>query len=1559
MHKVRTMKSVCLVATLAACITQGYGVELDPTTGPTDAASQMRTLGEIYTKLDTGATSAKQTTFTEPSAGPAVTGKTLDEIYAKTPTIDDTNGADPSEVVSGKVYWGLRNGAWGLQTGTSVLPTLQPSFLGSDGQLIIVIPDGLYTDNKAVTAVDADLVAGNIASGTDVFGVTGTALVATGDAAAANVLTGKSFSNTGAVGVAGSMVNVGAQAITPNASAQVITAGYHNGSGSVAGDADLVAENIADGTDVFGVTGTAVIATGLVNVGAQSITPSASSQAIAKGSHNGLGSVAGDADLVAGNIASGTDVFGVTGTALVATGDAAAAHVLTGKSFSNIGAVGVSGSMANIGTQSITPSTVSQGITAGYHNGSGSVAGDADLVAGNIASGTDVFGVTGTALVATGDAAAANVLTGKSFSNAGAVGVSGSMVNVGAQAITPSASSQTITEGYHNGSGSVAGDADLVAGNIASGTDVFGVTGTALVATGDAAAANVLTGTSFSNAGAVGVAGSMVNVGAQAITPSASSQVITEGYHNGSGSVAGDADLVAGNIASGTDVFGVTGTALVATGDAAAAHVLTGKSFSNVSAVGVAGSMVNVGAQAITPSASSQVITEGYHNGSGSVAGDADLVAGNIANGTDVFGVTGTALVATGDAAAANVLTGKSFSNVGAVGISGSMVNVGAQAITPSSSSQTITEGYHNGSGSVAGDADLVAGNIASGTDVFGVTGTALVATGDATAANVLTGKSFSNVGAVSVSGSMVNVGAQAITPSSSSQTITEGYHNGSGSVAGDADLVAGNIANGTDVFGVTGTALVATGDAAAANVLTGKSFSNVGAVGVSGSMVNVGAQAITPSASSQAITAGYHNGSGSVAGDADLVAGNIANGIDVFGVTGTALVATGDAAAANVLTGKSFSNASAVGVSGSMVNVGAQAITPSTSSQTITEGYHNGSGSVAGDADLVAGNIASGTDVFGVTGTALVATGDAAAANVLTGKSFSNASAVGVSGSIVNVGVQAITPSTSSQTITAGYHNGSGSVAGDADLVAGNIASGTDIFAVTGTALVATGDAAAANVLTGKSFSHAGAVGVSGSMVNVGAQAITPSTSSQTITTGYHNGSGSVAGDVDLVAGNIASGTDVFGVTGTALVATGDAVAANVLTGKSFSNVGAVGVSGSMVNVGAQSITPSTSSQTITTGYHNGSGSVAGDADLVAGNIANGTDVFGVTGTALVATGDAAAANVLTGKSFSNVGAVGVSGSMVNVGAQSITPSTSSQTITAGYHNGSGSVAGDADLVAGNIASGTDVFGVTGTALVATGDAAAANVLTGKSFSHAGAVGVSGSMVNVGAQAITPSASSQAITAGYHNGSGSVAGDADLVAANIKKDTVLFGVTGTYQGSVDILATGQTVANSTAGRDDGALEVGTPHASPRFSDNGDGTVTDNSTGLIWLADTNTGSKTWENALTYCNALANGTAGLTDGSSAGDWRLPNANELRSICHYEYNNPAISNDAGSGQWTSGAGSTFTGVQTGGKYWSSTTTASLSSSAWYMNTNYADVNHTAKTNSNYVWPVRGGQ
>lgn len=165
----------------------------------------------------------------------------------------------------------------------------------------------------------------------------------------------------------------------------------------------------------------------------------------------------------------------------------------------------------------------------------------------------------------------------------------------------------------------------------------------------------------------------------------------------------------------------------------------------------------------------------------------------------------------------------------------------------------------------------------------------------------------------------------------------------------------------------------------------------------------------------------------------------------------------------------------------------------------------------------------------------------------------------------------------------------------------------------------------------------------------------------------------------------------------------------------------------------------------------------------------------------------------------------------------------------------------------------------------------------------------------------------------------------------------------------------------------DGALQKGVTWPNPRFTDNENGTVTDNLTGLIWLKNANCtdtvggvdkseGNLSWANALTWCNNLASGSCGLSDNSVAGDWRLPNRFELESLLDLRYCAPALSNRAGTGQWSSG--DAFTGVLPL-NYWSSSTTASNTSFAFLIDLCDGYINAGTSPLTFSVWPVRGGQ
>jgi hypothetical protein len=157
---------------------------------------------------------------------------------------------------------------------------------------------------------------------------------------------------------------------------------------------------------------------------------------------------------------------------------------------------------------------------------------------------------------------------------------------------------------------------------------------------------------------------------------------------------------------------------------------------------------------------------------------------------------------------------------------------------------------------------------------------------------------------------------------------------------------------------------------------------------------------------------------------------------------------------------------------------------------------------------------------------------------------------------------------------------------------------------------------------------------------------------------------------------------------------------------------------------------------------------------------------------------------------------------------------------------------------------------------------------------------------------------------------------------------------------------TGQEIDCTGTGQD-GDLQKGLDWPNPRFTDNGDGTVRDNLTNLIWLKDANCfNPRTWNQALSDCNGLADGSCGLTDGSNAGDWRLPNRFELESLLDMSNYGSALP-----------SGHPFSYV--GGYYWSSTTTVATGmvyNYAWVMLIYSGSLHYGLKTDLYVVWPVR---
>jgi hypothetical protein len=151
-------------------------------------------------------------------------------------------------------------------------------------------------------------------------------------------------------------------------------------------------------------------------------------------------------------------------------------------------------------------------------------------------------------------------------------------------------------------------------------------------------------------------------------------------------------------------------------------------------------------------------------------------------------------------------------------------------------------------------------------------------------------------------------------------------------------------------------------------------------------------------------------------------------------------------------------------------------------------------------------------------------------------------------------------------------------------------------------------------------------------------------------------------------------------------------------------------------------------------------------------------------------------------------------------------------------------------------------------------------------------------------------------------------------------------------------LKTGQTTVYTT--NDDGTYQAGNP-SSPRFVDNGDGTITDMATGLMWVKDPSAVSGI--NSTYDFSGCITAAEGLTYAGNS-DWRLPNINELASIVNYGANSPAkYSAFESLSNW----------------YQSSTTKNSDSANAWRVNMADGTINPDfAKVNFAAIRPVRGG-
>ena len=133
----------------------------------------------------------------------------------------------------------------------------------------------------------------------------------------------------------------------------------------------------------------------------------------------------------------------------------------------------------------------------------------------------------------------------------------------------------------------------------------------------------------------------------------------------------------------------------------------------------------------------------------------------------------------------------------------------------------------------------------------------------------------------------------------------------------------------------------------------------------------------------------------------------------------------------------------------------------------------------------------------------------------------------------------------------------------------------------------------------------------------------------------------------------------------------------------------------------------------------------------------------------------------------------------------------------------------------------------------------------------------------------------------------------------------------------------------------------------PRFTDNDDGTITDNLTRLVWLKNASCWqAQHWFSALDAAYNLKDGDCGLSDNSVIGDWRVPNRNELLSLVDVSIGNPCFPPPFEK-MWE-------------GRYWTSITAINyFSQQAWVLFPWDGSVSYAHKTfDYYYLLPVRSG-
>ncbi|MDM8559094.1 DUF1566 domain-containing protein [Candidatus Parabeggiatoa sp. HSG14] len=947
-------------------------------------------------------------------------------------------------------------------------------------------------------------------------------------------------------------------------------------------------------------------------------------------------------------------------------------------------------------------------------------------------------------------------------------------------------------------------------------------------------------------------------------------------------------------------------------------------------------------------------IPDGFYSGDKkATANDTQLSAANIKSGVTIFGVSGDLNVVdtrSGDTVASDIRKGKK------AWVDGSEVTGIMPTQTFSETSTTVNAGYYDATTLESVDSDLIANNIKSGTTLFGISGESNIVdthSGDAIAADLKNGKK------AWVDGSEITGAMPTQILSDTNKRVKQGYYDATTLDAVDSDLTFSNIKSGITLFGITGDPNVVntqSGDVIATDIKEGKK------AWVRGNEVTGAMPIKNLSDTSTTAAAGYYDATTLDGVDSDLTSSNIKSDVTIFGITGDSNVVdtrSGDTVAADIKSGKK------AWADGHQITGAMPTQTLSDNSTTVKGGYYDAITLEAVDHDLTSDNIKSGITLFGIAGNSNVVdtrSGDVVAAEMKSGKK------AWVSGNQITGIMPTQTLSDTSTTVEAGYYDAMTLDSVDADLTNDNIRGGVTLFGITGDSNIVdsrSGDAIAANLKKGKKAWVDGGE-ITGTMPTQSLSDI-----STTVGTGYYDATTLNAVDSDLNSTNIKSGTTIFGIAGDLNVvdtSSGDSVTTDIKSGKK------AWVDGNEVIGIMPTKTLSDTSTTVDAGYYDVTTLEVVDSDLAANNIKSNITIFGVTGNLNVvdtSSGDAVATDIKEGKK------VWVDGNELTGTLSVKTLSDTSNLIEAGCYDAVALEKVDSDLTANNIKSGITLFGITGDANVvdtSSGDAIADNIKEGKK------AWVGGHEITGTLSTQTLSDTNTAVKAGCYDSATLDAVDSDLTPKNIKSGVTIFGISGNsnmvdtssgdaVSANIDsgkkawvdgieitgtripasITKTGQTTSYKAG--DDGDYGKGVA-IETRFTDNDNGTITDNLTGLVWTKNANCfGDRlNWDDAINYANVLANGLCELSDGSSKGDWRLPNIRELNSLVDYSQF-PALP-----------SGHPFSGVQKLGteldyRYWSSTTVINNPGKAFrVVYFDNGDVTRAQKTIRNYVWSVR---